>query len=286
MKDQYMLLQRVITALAMLAILVPAVFYHSIIPFGILTLLLISAAVWEWSNLNQYSSYVSALSGLVCAAALVVIWTSGWLGLSSPSLWLLAGGAWVLAAGWLLQNGVSAWAAIPRQVRLIVGMLAIGTAWFAVMKARAVGINFLLSVMALVWIADIFAYIFGRLFGGKWIAQRLAPSISPGKSWEGALGGLSGVLLLTFFWLWVDLNFAVDSKSLYSVLSAKHSFLMPVAVLLLGVMSVAGDLLESLFKRSAGVKDSSALLPGHCGVLDRVDALLPVLPLAMMLATV
>jgi phosphatidate cytidylyltransferase len=270
----------------MLAVLVPAIFHHSIIPFGILTIVLISAAVWEWANLNQYASHMAISIGLVCAAILTTAWSAGWLDLSLWSLWLLVGGAWVLIAGVLLQKGVVAWATIPKLVRLVGGILAIGTAWFAVMKARAVGVNFLLSIMALVWVADIFAYTFGRIFGGKWITQKLAPSISPGKSWEGALGGLLGVLLLAFVWLWADSEFLFDSKSMYAILFARHYWLMPIAVLLLGVMSITGDLLESLFKRSAGVKDSSGLLPGHGGVLDRVDALLPVLPLAMMLTAI
>jgi phosphatidate cytidylyltransferase len=281
-----MLRQRVITAMLMLAVLVPAIFHPSIIPFGILTIVLISAAVWEWANLNQYANYVAVFSGLVCAVALTLAWSVGWLDLSLWPLWLSVGGAWVLISGVLLQKGVAVWATIPKLVRLVGGIFAIGTAWFAVMKARTVGVNFLFSVMALVWVADIFAYTFGRIFGGKWITQKLAPSISPGKSWEGALGGLFGVLLLAFVWLWADSEFIFDSKSMYTLLFARLYWLMPIAVLLLGVMSVAGDLLESLFKRSAGVKDSSGLLPGHGGVLDRVDALLPVLPLAMMLMAV
>jgi phosphatidate cytidylyltransferase len=168
---------------------------------------------------------------------------------------------------------------------LIGGLFAIWIAWLAVMQARLIGVNFLFSVMVLVWVADIFAYFFGRALGGKWIAQKLAPSISPGKTWEGAIGGLLGVVAIAFIWKWADSTFELDSKSIYTMLYAQHSWLMAVAVVLLGVMSVVGDLLESLFKRSAGVKDSSGLLPGHGGVLDRVDALLPVLPLAMMLVT-
>lgn len=281
-----MLRQRIITALLMLTVLVPAIFYHSIIPFGVLTVVLISAAVWEWGNLNHYTHNVAVFSGLLCAVTLTLAWSAGWLDQPLWTLWLLVGGAWVLIAGMLLQKGVQAWSNVPKIVRLVGGIFAIGTAWFAVMKAREVGVNFLFSVMALVWVADIFAYAFGRMFGGKWINQKLAPSISPGKSWEGAFGGLFGVLILAFVWLWADSKFIFDSKSIYTLLFAKHYWLMPIAVLLMGVMSVAGDLLESLFKRSAGVKDSSGLLPGHGGVLDRVDALLPVLPLAMMLAMV
>jgi phosphatidate cytidylyltransferase len=153
------------------------------------------------------------------------------------------------------------------------------------MQARLIGINFLLSVLVLVWAADIGAYFSGRALGGKFFANKLAPSISPGKTWEGVFGGLVAVFAVALIWIYADAHLAPDTAGLYSRLLA-----MGVPVLLLGAafltaMSVVGDLVESLFKRSAGVKDSSNLLPGHGGVLDRVDALLPTLPLAMMLVS-
>jgi phosphatidate cytidylyltransferase len=280
-----MLLQRVITALLMLAILLPAIFYHSLVPFGIVTLLLISAGGWEWARLNQFSNRFALVVGVVCALVFAASWQYGWTARPVGLLWLTVGSSWVLVGVGLLNVGVSSWAVVPKGIRLIGGLFAIWIAWLAVMQARLIGVNFLFSVMVLVWVADIFAYFFGRAFGGRWIAQKLAPSISPGKTWEGAIGGLLGVVALAYIWKWADSTFDLDSQSIYTVLYAQHSWLMTVAILLLGVMSVVGDLLESLFKRSAGVKDSSGLLPGHGGVLDRVDALLPVLPLAMMLVT-
>ena len=280
-----MLFQRVITALVMLAVLLPAVFYHSLTPFGIVTLVLISTCGWEWARLNQFSNRLALAIGVVCALIFAASWQYGWITRPVALLWLAAGSSWILVGVWLLNVGVSSWAVVPRGIRLFGGLLAIWIAWLAVMQARVIGVNFLFSAMVLVWVADIFAYFFGRAFGGRWIVQKLAPSISPGKTWEGAIGGLLGVVALAFIWTWADSIFEVDSKSIYTMLYAQHSWLMVVAVVLLGVMSVVGDLLESLFKRSAGVKDSSGLLPGHGGVLDRVDALLPVLPLAMMLVT-
>jgi phosphatidate cytidylyltransferase len=154
-----------------------------------------------------------------------------------------------------------------------------------VAQARVIGVNFLLSVLVLVWVADIFAYFAGRTFGLKFTRQKLAPTISPGKSWEGVWGGMAGVLALAAAWTAMDAALQAQVPSLYTRLAAPGAWLLVIAALFLAAMSVVGDLVESLIKRSAGVKDSSHLLPGHGGVLDRVDALLPTLPLAMMLAT-
>jgi phosphatidate cytidylyltransferase len=140
--------------------------------------------------------------------------------------------------------------------------------------------------LLLVWMADIAAYAAGRAFGLKFTKNKLAPAISPGKSWEGAWGGMIGVLVLGVAWAVADRELDAQVPSLYSRLAAAGWWLLPIAALFLSAMSVVGDLVESLVKRSAGMKDSSNLLPGHGGVLDRVDALLPVLPLAMLLASV
>ena len=152
--------------------------------------------------------------------------------------------------------------------------------WLAVFQAKVIGINFLLSLLALVWMADIAAYFAGRALG----RHKLAPAISPGKTWEGAVGGLIGVLLLALAWGWADQHMESDSLSLYTRLQSRGGLVLLLGVAFLAAMSVVGDLVESLVKRSAGFKDSSQLLPGHGGVLDRVDALLPTLPLGMMLA--
>ena len=150
-------------------------------------------------------------------------------------------------------------------------------------QAHHRGVNFLLSVLVLVWAADVFAYFFGKALGGRCIKAKLAASISPGKSWEGALGGMLGVLCVALVWMEVDRHWAFSGLSFYSLLFAKGWWFALPALLFMSAMSVVGDLVESLVKRSAGMKDSSGLLPGHGGVLDRVDALLPTLPLAMML---
>jgi phosphatidate cytidylyltransferase len=155
--------------------------------------------------------------------------------------------------------------------------------WVAVAQAKLIGTNFLLSTLALVWMADIGAYFSGRALGGRFSSSKLAASISPGKSWEGVWGGMFGVLVLAFTWRQLDLITGARVPSLYSHVGEKGVIFLFVASIFMAAMSVVGDLIESLVKRSAGVKDSSALLPGHGGVLDRVDALLPTLPLAMML---
>ena len=153
------------------------------------------------------------------------------------------------------------------------------------MQARTIGINFLLSVMTLVWMADIAAYFTGRAFGLRFTKNKLAPAISPGKSWEGVWGGVAGVLVLGFAWSALDVHWGAAVPSFYSRLATQGVWLLVLGALFMSCMSVVGDLMESLVKRSAGAKDSSNLLPGHGGVLDRVDALLPTLPLAMMLTS-
>jgi len=166
---------------------------------------------------------------------------------------------------------------------LPLGLLALWGTWVAVAQARAVGINFLLSAMVLVWAADVAAYFAGRGLGGRFFTRKLAITISPGKTWEGVAGGMLGVLCISTAWIQADAHFGWTVTSLHTRLWQQGWWFWLAALVFLTAMSVLGDLIESLIKRSAGFKDSSGLLPGHGGVLDRVDALLPILPLAMML---
>ena len=278
-----MLKQRIITAVVLLAILLPALFYPSPLPFAAVTLVLIAAAAWEWGRLNGYRQTGALLIALVCLVLCAVSWQAGLIERRLPLLWSLGGAAWVLTGAWLLRGGVAGWPRIPKPVRIVVGVLALWLAWLAVAQARFIGINFLLSVLVLVWVADVFAYFAGRTFGLKFSKGKLAPAISPGKSWEGVWGGMIGVVVLAVCWVVADARLAAQVPSLYTRLAFQSWWLLLIGVVFLAAMSVVGDLVESLIKRSAGVKDSSALLPGHGGVLDRVDALLPTLPLAMML---
>lgn len=282
-----MLKQRVVTAVVLLAILLPALFYPTALAFCAVALVLIAAGAWEWGRLNGCAHGVSVLLAAACVLLCGLSWYAGLLDKPLPLLWTLAGGGWVLAGAWLLRQGVAGWPRIPKGLRLSGGILALWLAWLAVAQARVMGINFLLSVLLLVWVADIFAYFTGRTLGGRFSTGKLAPSISPGKSWEGVWGGMAGVVVLSLVWAGLDsAGPNALSGSLFAKLWARHGVLvMLVAVVFLAAMSVVGDLVESLIKRSAGVKDSSNLLPGHGGVLDRVDALLPALPLAMMLVS-
>ena len=276
-----MLKQRIITALLLMAVLLPALFYPSSEPFVLLSLLLIVAAGWEWARLNACAPAMAKAVGFVLGLVLLAFWLLGGLDQTWRSVWLLSSMAWVGLAVVMLRRGVAGWSAWPAAIRLGLGLLLLACAWLALVQARQLGLGFLLSVLSLVWMADIAAYAGGRAFGRR----KLAPTLSPGKSWEGAVSGLVGVLLLGLGWLWFDRLGLTDQPSLFTRLQERGELLAWLAVIGLSAMSVVGDLLESLVKRSAGMKDSSQLLPGHGGVLDRVDALLPVLPLAMMLVT-
>jgi phosphatidate cytidylyltransferase len=278
--------QRVITAVVLLAILLPALFWSNTTAFSAITLVLIAAGAWEFGRLNGLGQLGAAACGAACLLLCAAAWSAGWIGRPAPFLWIVSGAAWVLAGAFLLRGGVAGWPRIPRSVRLVAGVLALTAAWLAVASARVEGINFLLSILVLVWVADIAAYFAGRNFGLKFTRVKLAPTISPGKSWEGVWGGMLGVLLLAVGWALGDRWLQADVPSLYSRMAANGWWLLVLGAVFLAAMSVVGDLAESLIKRSAGAKDSSHLLPGHGGVLDRVDALLPTLPLAMMLASI
>jgi phosphatidate cytidylyltransferase len=280
-----MLKQRVITAIVLLAILLPALFWPSPVPLMVVTLVLLAAGGWEWGRLNGLGGAASVLLGVLTFGLCAAAWALGWTASAPGPWWTLAAGAWVIGGALLIRAGVAGWPHIPRPVRVVGGVLALWLAWLAMAQAKTIGVNFLLSVLVLVWVADVFAYFAGRAFGLKFTKRKLAPGISPGKSWEGVWGGMAGVIVLAIAWTFADAHWQAAVPSLYARLAAVNWALLVIAALFLAAMSVVGDLTESLVKRAAGFKDSSQLLPGHGGVLDRVDALLPTLPLAMMLAS-
>ena len=141
-------------------------------------------------------------------------------------------------------------------------------------------------LMGLVWVADITAYFAGRAFG----RHKLAPAVSPGKTWEGAVGGMAGGAALAAICAYATTASGGTYDSWFAWLFSfagrigPAGFVAALAVVLVMVgLSIVGDLFESLLKRRAGVKDSSGLLPGHGGVLDRIDSLIPTMPLAMLI---
>jgi phosphatidate cytidylyltransferase len=277
-----MLAQRIATALVLVALLLLTLWVSSPWPFVVLTLLLISAAAWEWARLNGLSLRIALLCGVLLAGAGLALALSARSANESHTLWLLSALAWLIGGAFVLRAGPKRWAQWPQGVRVMIGAALLLVAWWALAQARITGVNYLLSVLCIVWAADIAAYFGGRAFG----RNKLAPSISPGKSWEGVVSGMLGVLALAAFWLMLDGRMAADSASVFTLLKQRFGLaIMALSVLALAAMSVVGDLFESLIKRAVGAKDSSALLPGHGGVLDRVDALLPVLPCAMALTT-
>lgn len=278
-----MLKQRILTAIVLLALLVPAVLASNPLSFVVLSALLIGAGGWEWARLNKLQTGAAMATAVVCVSICGVLWLTGVAALALPWVWFLVGALWVALALWLLRVGVAAWLVQPVLFRWLGGVALLGAAWLALVQLRLVGVDFLFSVLLLVWVADISAYFSGRAWGGRFFRQKLAPSISPGKTWEGVVGALVGVMCLAFAWRTLDLAGITPGGSLYGRLGSRGLVFLGVSVVFLVTMSVVGDLLESLFKRAAGVKDSGVLLPGHGGVLDRIDALLPVLPLAMLL---
>jgi len=277
-----MLRQRVITALVLVAVLLATLMSASRWPFALLTLALMAAGGWEWARLNQSAPAASLAMGAAVALAGLLSVLAGWVDDAPPALWRVAAVIWVAGGALALGRGTESWRHLPRLGRLVLGLIAIWLAWLALAHARSIGINFMLSVLCLVWMADVAAYFGGKAFGRR----KLAVTISPGKSWEGVWSGMAGVLVLSLVWVWLDGHAPVDGPSLYTRLyTAVGSMALAPALLALCGLSVAGDLIESMVKRAAGAKDSSQLLPGHGGVLDRVDALLPVLPAALALIT-
>jgi phosphatidate cytidylyltransferase len=160
-------------------------------------------------------------------------------------------------------------------VLAIVGWVVLVATWVAVVALQTSSPGLLLAMMAIVWIADTAAYFTGRRFGRR----KLAPSISPGKTWEGVYGALAAVAIYAL--LLVPLAAAAGSTR---PLDAVATAIWVALALLLTGLSIIGDLFESQLKRQRGVKDSGGILPGHGGVLDRIDALTAAMPPAALIA--
>ncbi|MBB3256564.1 phosphatidate cytidylyltransferase [Paraburkholderia bannensis] len=267
-----MLKTRVITALVLLAVFLPVTLFASVAAFGALIGLVVVFAAWEWARLLKAGK---AGSIVYAAIAAVLVFASARLESVRP-LYQAAGIFWLVAGPYVLVRKPVLAAGAWRAFLLAAGFVIFAACWHALVGARALGVGFVLSLLLVVWLADIGAYFSGKAFG----KHKLAPSISPGKTWEGAVGGWVAVMVVSV----AALALHAFEPTLYSALAAQLGVGRALLVLtVLVAFSVIGDLFESMLKRQAGVKDSSGLLPGHGGVLDRIDALLPVLPLAMLL---
>lgn len=260
-----MLFKRFLTALVLAPLVILIILLPATPVFALLCAIAFLVALWEWAQLSGVKSPFGRIVWLVFSALLFVC------------LWLLHGVPWtplVLAAGvawWLL---VCVWlrhfafAAAPTRenqaLKLLAGVLVVFPAWMALISlhARPQGAWWALLGVVIVWVADIGAYFAGRTFGKR----KLAPQISPGKTWAGAWGAVVAGLLATLIGAWL-LDVRGGKLVLLTLLGA-----LTVAV------SIVGDLLESLMKRHAQVKDSGAIFPGHGGIMDRMDSVFAALP--------
>ncbi|TKC82695.1 phosphatidate cytidylyltransferase [Trinickia terrae] len=271
-----MLKTRVITAVVLLAVLLPVTLFAPVGAFGALIAFVLVFAAWEWARLLKLNGAGPVVYALAAAVVLVASTRLG-VGVQPPRpLFQAAAVFWVLAGPFVLMRKPVLARGAWRLFLFVAGIVAFVACWHALVAARMEGVPFVLSLLLVVWLADIGAYFAGKAFG----KHKLAPSISPGKTWEGAVGGWLAVIVVAGATVATHALAPTLYSDLVLRLGTARAF---VALTVLVAFSVIGDLFESMLKRQAGVKDSSGLLPGHGGVLDRIDALLPVLPLAMLL---
>jgi phosphatidate cytidylyltransferase len=268
-----MLKTRVLTALVLLAVLLPILFMNAFLPFALVTVVFFAAASWESFRLFGNSKPLFA-TVIWTAIYAFVLFVSGLPGVQK--LFWLCAALWAVRFAPALAIGLPPLRQTANRLLNATYSIAIFGCFIAIVALFQHSPLYLLSVMAVVWVADIGAYFAGKAFGRR----KLAPSISPGKSWEGAIGGWLLVLIAAA----VAATLPALSDTFPAALQQRWGWPGLVAVMtLLVIASVIGDLFESMLKRRAQFKDSSALLPGHGGVLDRIDALIPVLPLAALL---
>jgi phosphatidate cytidylyltransferase len=251
-----MLRERIITALILAALVVTAIFWLPTDITAVVITLLILAGAWEWSAFPGFKHVAARLAYVaVIAACMAFVWTKG---IDSPRaaqllpaalMWWGVAFFWVIAIPGHVNRGSAAFA----------GILVLVPAWFALLRLHQIAPFWLLFLLLLVVAADVGAYFAGRRFG----RHKLAPRVSPGKTWEGVGGGIVAAGFMALLGTFV---FEVDIVAFVGV----------CAVVVFA--SVIGDLTESLFKRHAGLKDSGTLLPGHGGVLDRVDSVTAAAP--------
>lgn len=274
-----MLKQRVFTALILLIIAVGAMLW-SPYAFAVVATTVMSLALAEWLQLagagRSLSMGLALVVGLALLGALLLSANARNV-ISSAVLPLSALGCatWLLIALLVVQpNAMSL--KLPRPLSIALALMLTLAAWFALMHFLFESVLLLLSLLVIVWIADTAAYFAGRAFGRR----KLAPHISPGKTWAGVIGAVVAVMVIALI-----VQRFVPAAAIYSnaLIAAVGSVVALLLLACLVATSVIGDLFESLLKRQAGVKDSGQLLPGHGGVLDRIDAMVPVLPAAALM---
>ncbi|HSX86500.1 MAG TPA: phosphatidate cytidylyltransferase [Pseudomonas sp.] len=257
-----MLKQRIITALVLLPFALAGFFLLDGTLFALFIGLVVSLGGWEWARLAGFA----AQSARVGYALLVAVLLFGLYRVPAFAPWLLALGVawWAVATAMVFNYPTSSryWGGAIG--KLLIGLLILLPAWqgLLLLKQWPEANLLILAVMVLVWGADIGAYFSGKRFGKR----KLAPRVSPGKSWEGVVGGLLTTLSICV------------AVGLYRGWSVSGLLLAMAGTLVVVLISVVGDLTESMFKRQSGIKDSSNLLPGHGGVLDRIDSLTAAIP--------
>jgi phosphatidate cytidylyltransferase len=258
-----MLKTRVITALVLLAAFLCVLFLLPRPAVAAAFAIVAAGMAWEWGGLMRLAGGARVLYiGAILVSCLAAYHQPE---VAYPGLW------WASALFWLLLAPLWLWRrwrmAANSMVGYLIGWLVIVPAWAALVAIQGIDPRLLFGVMGLVWIADIAAYFAGRAWG----RHKLAPAISPGKTWEGVGGAVAGVLAYGAIATLVA-GYTPPSRLAWALL-----------LMALTAVSIVGDLFESLVKRQAGVKDSGSLLPGHGGLLDRLDSQTSTLPLAALI---
>ena len=279
-----MLKTRVITALALLAFFIPLFIYSTPNFLSLVLAILITLGAWEWGRflwgVDSKKPLFYAISLLALTLLLLIISNTENLNGVYTKLMLIVLSIsvffWVFIAPIILNKKLEYSINQNRLFLGIFGFIIFLSSWYALLVLRNKGLLLLITVLMIVWAADIGAYFFGKTFGRR----KLAPQISPGKSIEGACGGILTVFLISIcFYIYNQ-----SANDFFSMIADKYSVIGLILIsLFLAIMSIFGDLFESQLKRLSGMKDSSNLLPGHGGILDRLDALLPVLPISAMI---
>jgi phosphatidate cytidylyltransferase len=268
-----MLSTRILTAVIALVVVLGTLFLLPLQLFAIVVLAIMAAAAHEWTHLAALSgaARIVFVLAVVAAGLALIFWPAAGFARGWPSGVVLAvcGAAtlfWLLVATpWVVLR----WPTRSPLLLFVCGLIVLVAAFVALVELEARSPWLVLAAMAIVWIADTAAYFSGRAFGRR----KLAPHVSPGKTWEGVYGALAAVGVYA-----LAVSPLARSAGYSGSLSAGVVASWLVVAVAVAALSVVGDLFESWQKRQAGVKDSGKLLPGHGGVLDRIDALLAAMP--------